>query len=228
MFAGANTSLAQTGLADSLFVSVATQNTVRLYTTTPSAHSELYNGREYNEYRQIKDEHPYFLLDWTEGEIGYSGKTFENVPLLYDLSTDEIITEHNSGGKISLHRDRVSYFIIKNHRYEWMQDKGLPSGFYNVIYSGRTKLLVRREKKKQEKISGTVIDVSFDERVRYFLLKENKVISFSNKKSLIKALAGDDAGVKKRLSTASVDFKKDKEKSMISLVNMYDKSAADQ
>lgn len=228
MLIGACPSLAQTQSADTLFLSVANQNTTRLCTSTPSAHSELYNGREYNEYRQVADEHPYLFLDWTEGEIGYSGKVFENVPLLYDLSTDEIVTEHSSGGKISLHRNRVSHFIIKNHRYEWRQDKGLVSGFYDVIYLGKTKLLVRREKKKQEKISGTVINVSFEERVRYFLVKESKVISFSNKKSLIKALAGENAEERKKLSAAKLDFKTDKEKSMISLVRMYDQLSAGQ
>lgn len=205
---------------DTSFLAIARKNVIHSFTETLNAHAGLYNGREYDEYKQIADEHPYLYLDWSEGVIEYFGKMHENIPLLYDLSTDEIITEQSSGSKISLLKQKVNYFILKKHRYEYLTVNGLTPGFYDVLYSGSIRVIAKRQKSKREKINGSTMEVFFDEQVKYFLITSKGSSSISNKRSLIKTLAADRPEIKKRLS--SEKLLSDKEKAFTGLASLYD------
>ncbi len=222
LFGIADLARSQSAMSDTTFISIAKKNAIELYTHTANAHSQLYNGREYSEYRQIGEEHPYLYLDWTECTIGYEQRTFEGVPLIYDLSSDEIITEHSSGGKISLIKDRVRFFSMKGHRYEYFHLTEIPEGFYDVLYSGKIKMLAKRSKSRQERISNGTLSAEFDERAKYFLVKDGTPSSFSNKKSLIKLLAADNPEVRKKLEAKKLNFKEKKESSFVQLLELFD------
>ncbi len=215
-------SRSQNQFSDTSFYSLAKKNAEQLYTKTPGAYAQLYNGRAYSEYRQVAEEHPYLFLDWVEGTICYAGKVFEDVPMMYDLSSDELITEHSSGAKIALQSERVSFIVFKKHRYEFIKAIELRQGFYEILYAGKIKLVARREKTKSERIISGVLNVEFEEHVKYFVMISNQFTHFSNKKSLIKILSGDNTEIKKRLTGERLDFKNHKESSFTELVRIFD------
>lgn len=206
---------------DTAFLSIARNNVIRSFTQGLDAHAGLYNGREYSEYRQTGEEHPYLFLDWTEGSIMYFGKVYDNVPLLFDLSTNEIVTEHSSGNKISLLREKVNYFMLKDHRFEYLHESGLSNGFYDIIYSGRNiKIIAKRLKIKRERIAGTTLSIDFEEQTKYFLIKESQSFPLSNKRSLIKILGSEDPQIRKKLSAEILETSK--ENTFLKLGLLYD------
>ncbi len=206
--------------SDSSFLAISKKNAIRSYTKTNTYN--IYNGREYNEYRPIAEEHPYLFLVWTEGIISYSGKLFEDVPLLYDLSKDAIITEHSNGIEITLIKEKVNYFILNGHRYEFLNASGLASGFYEILYSGGIKIVAKREKSKRERITTHAVSIDFEEKVKYYLLLDGKFSVISSKRSILKLLVAKSPKTKKGMEEEKLDFKSKKEESFISLAKLYD------
>jgi hypothetical protein len=208
--------------ADTLFLEKAKTNTIRLYSKNPFAYANLVNGREYEEYRPVQDEHPYFFREWVEGKIECSGALFEDVSMLYDLSTDEVVIEEASGRKLTLTSSKVGFFELKGHRFEYFRTSGFQEGFYEVLYSGTIKLLSRRNKSRQEKLTSNTKTIVFEEKVRYYLLKEGNMTTFSNRKSLVKELSGGDPQSKKKLASAARSVFSNKEDEFIQVARVYD------
>src|SRR5688572_15370141 len=109
--------LAQPIKSDTSFVEAAIVDARQLYFSTVKAQSNLYNGAYYLEYNQREEEHPYFLNDdWTMGSITYDNNHYEDVPLLYDISQQKIVTEHlSTASKIALVSQKVQRFVIFDH-----------------------------------------------------------------------------------------------------------------
>jgi hypothetical protein len=218
----AHFTLGQHKSTDSAFLVIAKKNAIRSYTATPNASASLFNGFEYLEYRPVKNEHPYLELGWVEGTISYSGKQFEYVPLLYDLSIDAIVTEHSSGKTIALIKERVDFFILNGHRYEFLNAMGLAPGFYDVLYSGTFRILAKREKIKQQILYLNTSRIEFDEKVRYYIYFNEKFSSLSSKRSLVKLLSAKNPKIKKALESESKNESSQKEEAFVRLAKLYD------
>src|SRR5688500_18456578 len=96
----------QASVSDTIFLNQAIANAIRLYEKTLNTQSILYNGTQYVEPSQLDDHHPFFFTDdWTMSSVEYDGERFENVPVLYDLTNDKVISESHNGSQIELIRD---------------------------------------------------------------------------------------------------------------------------
>src|SRR5687767_13199459 len=115
----AMTAFPQTG-ADTTYLRAAIQNTVELYHQAIRVQTRLYNGSKYLAPDHTLEEHPYFFSeDWIMGDVFYDGEYFENVPLMYDLASGQLLTEHvSSGHALQLVRDKLTHFSISGHYFE--------------------------------------------------------------------------------------------------------------
>ena len=110
--------IAQAG--DTSGYAIAVNNAMINYHQFLKPETGLYNGREYYDYSPtIKDGDPFFLsTKFNTGNIIYDGILYENVPLLYDLVTsDVIITDSNYFYRIKLNGERVSRFSVLQHTF---------------------------------------------------------------------------------------------------------------
>src|SRR4051794_22350127 len=106
------TAFGQQAKPDTLFLAAARQYEQTLYTTSIGGQSRLYNGTEHRDYLAKDDENPYFGQDdWQYGFILYDDERYDSVALFYDLSRDQVITEHIlTGAKIELVAKKISAF----------------------------------------------------------------------------------------------------------------------
>ena len=210
---------------DSSFVASAQKNAINLYSMATGLQSHIYNGNSYIEYRELNEEHPYFINEWVDGSITYEEQFYDNIPLMYDISTDKIIIDNKYGvNKIQLISSKISSFTIQQHQFVKMKEEGNPAGFYEVLYDGTTQAYVQWRKSLQESISTQTIARTFNDRSSYFIRKGGKMYLVKNKKSVINLLAEKKSEIKKFIRASSIRFKDNRANAIREVVKFYDQS----
>lgn len=158
----------------------------------------IYSGRDFKTYSQTSEEHPYFLSDdWAIGTIVYESDFYKEVPLLFDLTTEKVISENPfNGAKMELVYNKIDRFEIHEHVFVKLQKNPafaseMNEGFYEILHDGHLKLYAKRKKDFQKRIKDNKLLMEFDEKNKYFLFNGNTFVKVTGKKSIIKAL-GDD------------------------------------
>ena len=216
-------SMAQSLQNDSSFVSEAKKNSVKLYSKVTGPQSHIYNGHAYIEYRQQEEEHPYFIDEWLDGTVVYEDELYENIPLLYDISNDEIITDHRYNvNKIQLIGSKVKSFTLQKHRFVNLNEENIPAGFYEILYDGQTKVYAQWRKVLQETITAQTIERRFDDKTLYFIRKDGKMISVKSKKSVLDVFADKKSELRKFLHANPTPFKADRAKNISQMAQHYD------
>jgi hypothetical protein len=225
----ATTAFSQGGAGDTTFISAAVKNTIQRYQQAIGVQAKLNNGSKYLPPEQDVDEHPYFLSeDWIMGDVHYDDELFTGVPLMYDLYTGQLVTEHSaSGHAIQLIFEKVRRFTIQDHVFEKIDNEtvnnSLPeTGFYDILYAGDTKVVSRRQKLQSEEIYSTYIEVSYDEKYRYFLFKNGIFFPVKNRASVLKLLSDEKQSLKRYLKTNKIKFSENREFALKSMAAFYD------
>jgi hypothetical protein len=217
----------QTSTSDTLFLTRAVANATLLYEKTLDNQSILYNGTQYIEPDQVDDHHPFFFSDdWIMSSVEYDGQQFENVPLLYDLTNDKVVSESHNGSLIELIRDKLISFTIADHRFIKIvanNKNRLPrTGFYDVLYNGTHQVIVLRTKSDGERVTEQRIVKDFEEKNRYFLLKNGEYFSVGGRAAILGVLADQKQALKKHIKRQSLDFNANREYALAALASYYD------
>lgn len=212
---------------DTLFLSAARQFQQSVYDRSIGGQSRLFNGTEHRDYLSHDEEHPYFGIDdWQWGHIYYDDERYDSVALFYDLSRDQVITEHMlSGAKIELISPKISAFTMNGHYFERLHrdSSGIISeGFYERLYNGDTKVYVRRSKILTSRASGNELLYSFDERNRVYMLKDQVYYPVKSKKSVFKVLSDKKPELRSILKKEKIIFRNERERGIVLMAQTYD------
>ena len=214
---------------DTTFITVAVQNAVKLYRNALGAQARLYNGSKYDAPDHTLEQHPYFFSeDWLEGDVFYDGEYFAKIPIMFDLHNRQLITEHHpSGHAIQLVPEKLLRFSIAGHFFEKIENEAVANslprtGYYDILYSGETKVVAQREKMLREQIENTEIERFFEEKNRYFIFKNGVFNPVKSKSSVLKLLADKKPDLRKFLKQQRVSFSADRELAMKRLAEYYD------
>lgn len=214
---------------DTAFFATAKQNALAEYEKALGTQKRLYNGSKYQPPEHELEEHPYFILpDWLNGSVYYDGEYFTDVPLMYDLYNQMLITEHGaSGHAMRLVEEKVKHFTIDGHYFERIVKdsvkNSLPeTGFYEVLYNGPTQVLARREEWLREQIVNTQIETLYNEKNRYFILHNGVFFPVNRKASAMKLLADRKSELKRFLRKNHLSFSVNKELALKSMAEHYD------
>ncbi|HEV8506012.1 MAG TPA: hypothetical protein VGQ53_11450 [Chitinophagaceae bacterium] len=190
--------------------------------------SPLYNGSEYIEYAYtLQEGDPFFLsANFINGNINLDGMIFRDVPMLYDIVKDQlIIQDFQKVYKINLPADRVQQFFLLGHLFVRLgrdSSDQIKTGFYDQLYSGKTGLFAKREKKILEKYSNIQISKVVISQNVYYIKKDGVYRTIKNKSSLLAVLKNKKKEVQQYLRTNDIKFKKEPERAMIMAVRYYD------
>jgi hypothetical protein len=126
---------------------------------------ELVNGRDYNTYYFRSKSKP--LLNYSRKMKSYlllKGRKYDNLSLEYDTFRDELIYSDtsrfidNKMFRIALNEDLIEEFCfysgkdsLKFRYFKPDEAFNLNEGFYEVVYDGRSKLLIRHKSMLTEK-----------------------------------------------------------------------------
>lgn len=215
---------------DTAFVSISKRNATALYWKALKTQARLYNGSRYVPPTQTFEEHPYFLSeDWITGALWYDGEYFTEVPLMYDLSSDALITEHYpSGQSIQLVRGKLESFSVAGHYFEKIENESVSNslpgtGFYDVLYRGETKVVAARQKVLHKKIEVGEVTITYQERNKYFILRNGVFFPVRSKASVLKLMDDRKPELKKFMKKQKLVFEDDRELMLRGLAEHYDK-----
>lgn len=223
-------SFAQAVEPDTAFLRSAVKNAVALYRQSIGKQAHLYNGLEYVDHRKHYFEGHQFLdsNEFSQGAVFYEGGWYEQVPMLYDLVTDEIVIKHeDSGLKQRLISEKVDTFSLYGHTFVRLgKDKSsstsLPPGFYDLIHSNKTKVLVKRTKSPQQKATSTGMEGWFDAGEKYYVWKEGTYTQVSRKGSVLKVFEDRKKALQKHLRAQKIKYRKNREEAIRELASFYD------
>jgi hypothetical protein len=212
---------------DTLFLAAARQYQQSLYDGSIRGQSRLFNGTEHRDYLAQSDENPYFNIDdWQYGFIYYDDVRYDSVAMFYDLSRDQVITEHMlTGAKIELIAKKISSFQMDGHLFErlYKDSAGVISeGFYERLYNGPTKVYVRRTKQLSSRPSGNELVYTFDQRNRIYLKKGNHYYPVKTKKSVFRVLGDKKPALRAMLKNEEIKFKVAREHGIVRMAQTYD------
>lgn len=211
--------------ADTLFVQAAVKNNIKLYTKSIQGQTALYNGSQYKKPNQTGEQHPFFgSEDWVYGRVTYDKLKYDSVPLLYDITSDKVITEnYYNGTEIMLVYEKLNQFEISGHNFIKLHHRSLPkNGFYELVYDGPTMVVARRQKIIRERIVTQSVNIDFDPKSRYFIYKNSSYFPVSGKASALKILEDEKAALKQFISKNKISFKPSPEAALKELAKQYD------
>lgn len=221
---------AQVNRPDTTFRTLALRYSTSSYEREFHSQSALYNGTEYLQPFTTDDQHPFFLQnDWAAGTIEFMGNTYADVPLLYDLSADKVVTEiPSNGASVVLPSEKIKNFSISGHTFIRIEKDtsagiSLPQGFYDVLYGGASRILARRQKNQQRLIKSGMVTIYYEEKTRYYIFHQDKYIPLKGRSSIFAVLKNQKQTLKKYARENSKTLRRDREAAYSMLAEFYDK-----
>lgn len=204
---------------------------VSMYKAATSQSQNLYNGRQYYVYDNRSEEHQFYeFRKWHKGVLMYDGQRFDSIPMLYDIFKDEVIIKHFNGDHILLQSEKIDYFYVDNHTFERLEagkdiNEQMRTGFYDVLYNGKTRTIVRRVKQRQEKIVDKMVIALYPQKNNFFIRKGDRYHSVSSKKSAFNLFPEYKRELRKVLKDQKIKYRKNREVAIVTIVETYDKLA---
>jgi len=216
----------QVAKIDTSFLAQSKTKSIALYAATILDQSRLFNGSDYIVYIPRDEEHPYYGSDdWTTGSVVYWEELYENVSLLFDLSIDQVIVEHDRGSPVRLIPEKVQRFTILGHTFVRLlkDDKNkLSDGFYDQLYNGKSKVYARFSKAYRETLQAPNVIPSFDASVRYYIVKDGNFHVVKTKGSVLQVLSDRKSELKNLLRKNRIRYNDNREKAIVRLTEFYD------
>lgn len=204
---------------------------VSLYKEATAQSQNLYNGRQYYLYDARMEEHQFFeQRRWQTGVVLYDGQQFDSIPMLYDIFKDEVVIRHFNGDHVLLQTVKVDSFIVNNHYFARLEagkdiNKQMRTGFYDILYNGRTRLIARRSKQRQEKIVDKVVIAYYPLKSFFYVFKDGRYHSVHTKKSALNLFPAYKKDFRKVLRDNKIKFRKNREVAIAKIVATYDELA---
>jgi asparagine N-glycosylation enzyme membrane subunit Stt3 len=212
--------------ADTAFVALAQKKNSDSYTRAIELQSRLYNGHDYVYYISKDDEHPYYNIDdWTFGSVVYGGELYENVAILYDLTTDQIITENRSGATIRLNAEKIESFRLGDHIFVRLRPdhkNGISEGFYHQLYIGNLKVYAKYVKQYEEVLTNREVVPDFTQTTRYYVVKDGVFYNVKTKSGVLKVLEDRKQELRNLIRKNRIDFRSNKAAALVQISEHYD------
>lgn len=191
---------------------------------------EIVTGGYYVDPAKNIEGHPYFRdRNFENGKIKINDLLYEEVPLLYDIWKDEILTfQPIYKKKILVRADKVQEFIIgekdakkfvriaENPRYSFHRN-----GLYELISEGKVSLLAKHYKQTKDTRDVSKFSDVFYEKTDYFLKKGDELQLIRKKKQAREFLDMDKKAFKDVFKSQRISFKDQREAYLLKLVSGY-------
>jgi len=172
------------------------------------------------------DIHPYFNENkWLAGSLVFNGVNYKFSSLKYDIENDKLIlllinNYENTSNCIALDENFIQDFTLSNTSFRYYSNlntesgKKLKAGYYEIVYDGKLKFLVRKEKTKglaEYKVSTSM-----------FLLKDGKSISINSLGKIASILNDRTDEIKKFVKDNSLKLSNSDYISVFKILQFYE------
>lgn len=179
---------------------------------------ELITGGQYQEPSRLIEGDPYyFSRQFENGSLTINGITYPEVPLLYDVYRDQVITFHPVfKQKILIKPEKIGGFRLANaaqFRYFPGNESHLRNGngIYEVLGEGEYVALSKRFKTTKSTREISKYDEIYLEKSDYFLWKNGEFIQVGKESKVLEVLGLEKKEVRKELKSKGLNFKQNPE-----------------
>ncbi|WP_439698484.1 hypothetical protein ACFGVS_09935 [Mucilaginibacter sp. AW1-7] len=216
--------------SDSLAYEAALTNTTNRFYQGVGEQSRLYNGLVYDSYDSSIKGSPYLddIDAWRPGSVEYDGQNFENVSMIYDLYTDQLVVLlYNHASPIALIADKVSNFDLHQRHFVRVPNSngGIKAGFYEQLYGGKSQVIKRTEKLLKSTSGSNGRErffVPFKEAPDYYIKKGSVYYKVSNQSSVLDLFADKKKELKQYIKDKHLQFVDLPELALTSVTAYYD------
>jgi hypothetical protein len=179
--------MAQHIAIDSSYSNSAIKSVAAFYDRSIGESRILFDGPEYKFASRDIDGDPFYVHDkMAPAVVDYDGITYQDVPAMYDIYKDQLISFNINTGYFSLISSKLKSFSLYNHTFIRLEEdttikSPIRTGFYDKIYSGKTMVLAKRTKTLEFKHGFSGPGNEFDGHSSYFIKKDG---NYYNVKSL--------------------------------------------
>ena len=212
---------------DSLLYSKAATQAIDYFNTVIANESEIYNGAVYEFYPPANKGSFYFQdkNHCVPGLIRYNGNWYKNILLLYDIYNDIMVSTLDNNLFI-LNTEKIADVYLLNHHFIHINGQSkdnLTPGFYDVIYNGRSQVLIKRIKIINDHVTGSQeAETFYEDRSNAYVKKGNKYYLVDSRSSFLDTFKDKKKDLNRYMSDNKIDYKKDKEDAVAKLAAYYD------
>ena len=188
----------------------------------------LLNGRIWRNPYSKAIGNQFFLSDsFLKGSVFFNGRRFDNLDLLYDIKSDELLLKTESHPVIIMNKEMVDSFILvfNNRDYHIInfgnESSGVLRGYVNIIYDGPSTLYVKYRKNFQPLAVDGRYDLFYFENSAY-LKKGNEIMPVAGKKKLLTLLEYKKKDIRHYIRSNSVKLRQKDPETYIPLLQYYD------
>lgn len=217
--------------ADTLTIEPSAAYLISYFNKSSNEQSRLINGPVYDGYLKNIEGSAYFkdAIAPEKGTLIYDGFRYENIPMMYDMFKDVLVTVLPNGfSKYTLISERVSDFYLFGHHHVYIyvaegDEKAVfKSGFFDLVYKGASEVLVKRSRNLEQSSSNTQITKYFRARTIYYFKKGDAYYRVNSESSFMDLYKDHKSELKKYLRTNKVKFRKDPEQALKLLASYCD------
>jgi len=205
-----------------------------IYNQRIDVSNELINGRDYIPYYYRSEKKPLLFNEKKgTGSVVLNGRKYDNLSLEYDTYLDELIYSDitkvffDRPLMIALNKDPIDGFtlyfdqdsvLFRNFKSGDGVKFNLPEGFYEVVYDGKSKYIIKHQ-------SSVTREESIDEYLYStagYVMVGKDFYRVRYKKGLVKLFGERSKEVKKFMRTSGIHNRKMDKKQISSVLKFYD------
>ena len=179
---------------------------------------ELITGGQYQEPSRLIEGDPYyFSRQFENGSLTINGITYPDVPLLYDVYRDQVVTFHPVfNQKILIKPEKIGGFqLVNNSRFKYFPgNESHPrdgNGIYEVLGEGEYVSLAKRFKTTISQRDLSKYDDRYVEKTEYFLWKSGRFFPVAREPRVLEVVGLEKKDVRKELKARGLNFRRDPE-----------------
>lgn len=174
--------------------------------------------------------HPYLITKNFElSEITINGLTYNEIPILYNIWKDQVLTfQPIHKQKILIRSDKIDSFTLHfKTPLSFVRLKDNPSyshhgnGIYEYVGEGPSRVLIKHRKLTKPKRELSIYSEVFYETQDHFIQKNGEILKISTKKQAIDFLGLEKKEIRKLSQASNLDFRTDKKSFLSFLVSKF-------
>ena len=188
----------------------------------------LYNGRIWRDlYVGIQEDQFLFSDEFLPGQVTMNGKTYNTPKLRYDILNDEIMTVTDKGHILQLNKEMVENFTITYRFRIYNFTKSEPdtlnkvSGYFNVLYEGRSSLYIRYYKEISKRGPGKNYE-DFVQAERVYIIKDGIFHQVRNKRDFKRIVSDRKDEIKTWLKENRITVSRKSPDTYVPVLEYYD------
>ena len=219
---------AQQPLTDTAFYTQSINNALAAYKKQVQDNLHIFNGIEYLRSSHGVKGTPFFEADsLLSGSVFYDGRLYEDIPLHYDVVTDDVVIENYAqNNEMKLVPEKLGYFYIAQHLFvritaDSLLPSFIPTGFYEKLYDGKLSVFARHQKIRKQSVSASESEARYIEYNYYFAFINNTFYKAGDKNEFLALMADKKDDIRKYIKDNKINFNKKREASMVQVAEYY-------